>query len=82
MNKLRKEVLNVKEGQLFTFVGNNEFFTNGRPDYRVESIDYDNGSQTTNVEFIDDQGQLHLVSDDFLAKNFTPTSIPKNFRHV
>ena len=58
-----------------------EYFTNGRGDYRVDSIDYDNGTQTTSVEFIDDQGDLHWVSDGFLAKNFTPT-IVKNFRHV
>jgi len=81
MSKLRKEVLRVKEGQLFTFVGASEYFTNGRGDYRVDSIDYDNGTQTTSVEFIDDQGNLHWISDVFLAKNFTPT-IVKNFRHV
>jgi hypothetical protein len=81
MSKLRKEVLKVKEGQLFTFVGASEYFTNGRGDYRVDSIYYDNGTQTTNVKFIDDQGDLHWISDVFLAKNFTPT-IVKNFRHV
>ena len=81
MSKLKKEVLKVKEGQLFTFVGASEYFTNGRGDYAVDSIDYDNGTQTTSVEFVDDQGDLHWVSDGFLAKNFTPT-IVKNFRHV
>ena len=81
MSKLRKEVLKVKEGQLFTFVGASEYFTTGRGDYRVDSIYYDNGTQTTNVKFIDDQGDLHWISDVFLAKNFTPT-IVKNFRHV
>ncbi len=81
MSKLRKEFLKVKEGQLFTFVGASDHFTNGRGDYRVDSIDYDNGSQTTSVEFIDDQGDLHWISDGYLANNFTPT-IVKNFRHV
>ena len=78
---LRKELLQVKEGDQFTFIGQSDYFTNGRGDYRVDSIDYDNGTQTTSVEFIDDQGNLHWISDVFLAKNFTPT-IVKNFRHV
>lgn len=81
MSKLKKEVLKVKEGQLFTFVGASNYFTTNRGDYRVDGIDYDNGTQTTSVEFIDDQGDLHWVSDTFLAKNFTST-IVKNFRHV
>ena len=37
---------------------------------------------TTPVEFIDDEGHFHPITDTFLAKNFVPTSIPKNFRHV
>lgn len=81
MSKLKKEVLKVKKGQLFTFVGTNDYFTNGRGDYEVVDIDYDNGTQTTSVEFIDDQGDFHTITDTFLAKNFTPTVV-KNFRHV
>ena len=81
MSKLKKEVLKVKVGQMFTFVGTSDYFTNGRGDYSILEIDYDNGSQTTSVEFVDDQGDLHFVSDNFLSKNFTPT-ISNNFRHV
>ena len=66
---------------MFTFVGASDYFTNGRGDYSILEIDYDNGSQTTSVEFVDDQGDLHFVSDTFLSKNFTPT-ISKNFRLV
>ena len=82
MSKLRKEVLKVKLGQLFTFVGTSDHFTANREDYRVDSIDYDNGSQTTSVEFIDDQGDLHWISDGYLANNFVATPTIKKFRHV
>ena len=81
MSKLRKEVLKVKLGQRFTFVGVSDYFTKGRGDYEVVDIDYDNGSQVTFVDFIDDEGHLHGITDTFLLKNFTPT-IVKNFRHV
>lgn len=82
MSKLRKEYLKVKKGQLFTFVGSSDYFTTNRKDYRVDSIDYDNGTQTTSVEFVDDQGDLHWISDGYLANNFVATSTTKNFRHV
>jgi hypothetical protein len=81
MSNLRKEVLEVKEGQLFTFVGASEYFTNGRGDYRVDAIDYDNGTQTTSVEFIDDQGDLHWISDGFLS-NYFKLTIVKRFINV
>jgi hypothetical protein len=49
---LRKELLQVKEGDQFTFIGQSDYFTNGRGDYRVDEIDYDNGSNTTFVKMI------------------------------
>ena len=81
MSKLKKEVLKVKLGQRFTFVGVGDYFTNGRGDYEVVDIDYDNGSQTTKVAFYDDESDFHAVTDSFFTKNFVPT-IVKNFRHV
>lgn len=68
---LRKELLKVKEGEQFTFIGQNDYFTNGRGDYRVDGIDYDNGSNTTFVKMIDDEGDMQTLSDTFLIKNFT-----------
>ena len=81
MSKLKKEVLKVKLGQRFTFVGVSDYFTKGRGDYEVVDIDYDNGSENTKVAFYDDESDFHAVADDFFTKNFTPT-IVKNFRHV
>ena len=81
MSKLKKEVLKVKLGQRFTFVGVADYFTNGRGDYEVVDIDYDNGTQTTSVAFYDDDNDFHAVTDKFFTKNFIPT-IVKNFRHV
>ncbi len=82
MSKLKKEVLKVKVGQLFTFIGSSDYFTTNRKDYRVDTVNYDNGTSTTEVEFIDDDGDLHWVSDSFLKKNFIETVKPKNFRYA
>jgi hypothetical protein len=77
---LRKELLQVKEGDQFTFIGQSDYFTNGRGDYRVDEIDYDNGSNTTFVKMIDDEGDLQTLSDVFLKENFKKKKL-YNFRH-
>ena len=77
---LKKELLKVKLGDLYTFNGQSDYFKNGRGDYRVDEIEYDNGSNTTFVKMIDDEGDLQTLSDNFLNKNFTKTVV-YNFRH-
>lgn len=67
---LRKELLKVKVGEKFTFNGEGEYFTKDRG-YKIESIDYDNGTSTTYVEVIDDEYDTQTLSDTFLIKNFT-----------
>ena len=74
----KKQVLKVKEGDLYTFNGQSDYFTNGRGDYRVGSIEYDNGSNTTFVEILDDEGDVQTLSDNFLNKNFTKNVVKKN----
>lgn len=67
---LRKELLKVKVGEKFIFNGEGDFFTKDRG-YKVQSIDYDNGTSTTYVEVIDDDCDIQTLSDTFLIKSFT-----------
>jgi hypothetical protein len=77
---LRKELLQVKEGDYFTFIGQSDFFTYGRGDYRIESVEYENGIDTTFVEMVDDDGDTQTLRDVFLEENFTKKKL-YNFRH-
>ena len=70
--EFKKQVLKVKVGQMFTPNVSNDFFTKGK-DYQVDSLDYDNGTQTTTVTFTDDDGDKHPISDNYL-NNFFSTS--------
>ena len=69
MNKLKKVVLEVNVGDAFECVNKSEYFTKGRF-YRVQSSNYDIGSSSTEVEFLDDDCDTHLVSQKFLEANF------------
>ena len=69
MNKLKKVVLEVEVGDAFECINKSEYFTKGRF-YRVQSSSYDIGSSSTEVEFLDDDCDLHFSTEKFLKANF------------
>lgn len=76
MNKKANKEVQVKKGQIYELKGNSvmNFFTKGKR-YEVESVEYDNGKETTDAIFIDDDGDRHPISEDFLEKNFKLSKI-------
>lgn len=68
--EFKKQVLKVNVGQMFTPNVSNDFFTKGKG-YQVDSLYYDNGTQTTTVKFIDDDGDKHPISDNYLNNFFS-----------
>ena len=69
MNNLKKVVLEVEVGDAFECINKSEYFTKGRF-YRVQSSSYDIGSASTEVEFLDNDLDMHLVTQKFLEANF------------
>lgn len=69
MNNLRKVVLEVKVGDRFECIKSNDFFTIGQS-YKVQSSSYDIGTESTEVEFLDNDLDLHFVSEKYLLTNF------------
>ena len=69
MNNLKKVVLEVEVGDAFECINQSECFTKGRF-YRVQSCNYDIGSASTEVEFLDNDLDMHLVTQKFLETNF------------
>ena len=69
MNNLKKVVLEVKVGDAFECIKESKFFTKDRV-YKVESCNYDIGSTSTEVEFLDNDLDMHLVTQKFLEANF------------
>ena len=76
MNKLKKVVLEVEVGDAFECINKSEYFTKGRF-YRVQSSSYDIGSSSTEVEFLDDDCDLHFSTEKFLKANFKKQQIVK-----
>ena len=69
MNNLKKVVLEVKVGDAFKCIKESKFFTKDRF-YKVQSCNYDIGSTSTEVEFLDDDCDLHFATEKFLKANF------------
>ena len=69
MNNLKKVVLEVKVGDAFECINKSEYFTKDRV-YKVQSCSYDIGSSSTEVEFLDNDLDMHLVTQKFLEANF------------
>ena len=69
MNKFRKVPLEVKVGDSFVCTRKSEYFTEEWV-YKVQSCNYDIGSGYTEVEFLDDDYDLHIVTEKFLTINF------------
>lgn len=69
MNNLRKVALEVKVGDRFECIKESDFFTIGQ-NYKIQSSSYDVGTELTEVEFLDDDLDLHFVSEKFLQTNF------------
>ena len=69
MNKLKKVVLKVKVGDAFVCTKNSDYFTKGRV-HKVQSFEYDAGSRKTEIEFLDNDYDLHAVTEEFLKLNF------------
>jgi hypothetical protein len=69
MNNLKKVVLEVKVGDAFLCIKSSEYFTKGRV-YKVQSFNYDVGSMSTEVEFLDNDYDMHLMGEKFLKANF------------
>ena len=69
MNNLKKKVLEVKVGDTFKCIKEGDFFTIGN-DYKVQTCDYKIGTESTDVEFLDDEYDLHMVTESFLLTNF------------
>tara|TARA_R110002073_G_scaffold27337_1_gene88364 strand:+ start:2692 stop:2910 length:219 start_codon:yes stop_codon:yes gene_type:complete len=69
MNKLKKVVLEVKVGDAFLCIKSSEYFTKGRV-YKVQSFNYDVGLMSTEVEFLDNDYDIHAVTEKFLNINF------------
>ena len=69
MNKLKKAVLEVKVGDAFVCTKTSDYFTKGRV-HKVQSSEYDAGSLKTEIEFLDNDYDLHAVTEEFLNTNF------------
>ena len=69
MNNLKKVVLEVKVGDTFICIKESNFFTKDKV-YKVQSANYDIGTGDTEVEFLDNDLDMHLVTEKFLATNF------------
>lgn len=65
----KKQALKVKVGEQFTFIGQNDYFTNGRK-YEIEAVDYENGSENTSIEMIDNDREMHWMNEKWFMKNF------------
>ena len=79
MSKLRKVQVDVKLYQQYTFNGvGNEFFTKGRGDYRIDGMSYNNGTNSQTFIIIDDNGDNHEVSDNYLTNFFSLTLTTKS----
>jgi hypothetical protein len=74
MIKLKKVQADVKLYQHYTFNGvGNGFFTKGRGDYRIDGVSYDSGTNSQTLFIIDDNGDNHEVSDNYLTNFFSLT---------
>ena len=69
MNKFRKVPLEVKVGDSFVCTRKSEYFTKDRV-YKIQYVNYDIGSTSTEVEFLDDDCDSHLATEKFLKANF------------
>ena len=69
MNNLRKVVLEVKVGDTFKCIKQSDFFTVGI-NYKVQTCYYKIGAESTDIEFRDDEYDLHLITEFFLQTNF------------
>ena len=69
MNNLKKVVLEVKVKDSFVCTRNSDYFTKDRV-YKVQSANYDIGTGDTEVEFLDNDLDMHPVTEKFLATNF------------
>ena len=69
MNNLKKVVLEVKVGDAFICIKESNFFTKDRV-YKIESCNYDIGTGDTTIEFLDNDLDIHPITEKFLATNF------------
>ena len=69
MNNLRKVIVKAEVGDRFECIKESDFFSMGKG-YKVQSSNYDVGTQSTEVEFLDNDLDLHFVSEKFLLTNF------------
>ena len=65
----KKITIEVKVGDAFKCIKESKFFTKEWL-YKVQSCSYDIGSTSTEVEFLGDDYDLHLVTQKFLETNF------------
>ena len=69
MNNLKKVVLEVKVGDTFICIKESNFFTKDKV-YKVQSANYDIGTGDTEVEFLDNDLDMHPMTEKFLEANF------------
>ena len=69
MNKLKKVLLPVKEGEMYTNIAKLNYFTMHKR-YQVEKVEFSNGSGTLVIAFTDDDGDMHAITDDIFSKHF------------